>query len=244
MLLFSPQARKLCPLRWKVELRPGHEIDVDDADQVAAFRNKIWPLIEEANVTAPAFSKIFKEMILITQAEKPILRAGKGTVMRKATLKAYESEIDALYNTIEANESTSGAASIPRSWSTEDLVKWLLDRAADIHPDRMFSPDVDLFEQGFDSLSATFLRHNIMGALRATPTIPKELQNSISQNIVYANPTIAQLAKHLSSAALLDVASTLLIASITSSLWSGACAFSAIPIVTMRRLHALKAQCA
>lgn len=52
--------------------------------------------IEEANREAPAFSRIFKEMILVTSKEKPMLRAGKGTVMKKGTMTLYESEIDAL----------------------------------------------------------------------------------------------------------------------------------------------------
>ena len=52
--------------------------------------------VEEANKEAPTFSRIFKEMILVTSKEKPMLRAGKGTVIKKATMKLYESEIDAL----------------------------------------------------------------------------------------------------------------------------------------------------
>jgi hypothetical protein len=35
-------------------------------------------------------------MVLVTRAEKPMLRTGKGTVMKKATLKLYEEEIDAM----------------------------------------------------------------------------------------------------------------------------------------------------
>jgi hypothetical protein len=35
-------------------------------------------------------------MILVTKSEKPMLRAAKGTVTRKATLNIYEKEIDAL----------------------------------------------------------------------------------------------------------------------------------------------------
>ena len=35
-------------------------------------------------------------MILITSEDKPMLRAPKGTVQRKATLNAYEPEINAL----------------------------------------------------------------------------------------------------------------------------------------------------
>ena len=52
--------------------------------------------IEEANKEAPAFSRIFKEIILVTSKEKPMLRAGKGTVIKKATMKLYEPEIEGL----------------------------------------------------------------------------------------------------------------------------------------------------
>ena len=45
---------------------------------------------------APAFSRIFKEMILVTHKEKPLPRAGKGTLMRKAALKEYHKEIETL----------------------------------------------------------------------------------------------------------------------------------------------------
>ncbi len=43
---------------------------------------------------APAFSRIYKEMILIAANDKPLPRAGKGTVMKKAALVQYENEID------------------------------------------------------------------------------------------------------------------------------------------------------
>ncbi|OAX30525.1 acetyl-CoA synthetase-like protein, partial [Rhizopogon vinicolor AM-OR11-026] len=49
-----------------IEPRAGYEIDVDDETQVAEFRNQVWPEVEEANKEAPAFSRIFKEMILVT----------------------------------------------------------------------------------------------------------------------------------------------------------------------------------
>jgi len=35
-------------------------------------------------------------MILVTHKEKPLPRAGKGTLMRKAALKEYHSEIETL----------------------------------------------------------------------------------------------------------------------------------------------------
>jgi hypothetical protein len=52
--------------------------------------------VEEANKIAPAFSRIFKEMILVVDPKKPLPRVGKGTVARKAALALYNSEIDQL----------------------------------------------------------------------------------------------------------------------------------------------------
>jgi hypothetical protein len=59
-------------------------------------RNEQRPVIDEANETSPAFCRIFKEMILITSSDKPMLQTVKLTAQRTGTLKAYEGEINAL----------------------------------------------------------------------------------------------------------------------------------------------------
>ena len=99
-----------------IEPKAEYAIDVGDEDQLTEFRNLLWlvlyplalghlfnetsflcrPTIEEANKVAPAFSRIFKEVILVTQKEKPLPRTGKGTLMRKAALKEYHYEIQIL----------------------------------------------------------------------------------------------------------------------------------------------------
>jgi len=55
------------------------------------------PIVEEANKVAPSFSRLYKEFILFASKGKPLPRAGKGTVMRKAALNAYSKEIDEMY---------------------------------------------------------------------------------------------------------------------------------------------------
>ena len=54
------------------------------------------PLIEMANEVAPAFAKIFKEMIIIADPDKPLPRAAKGNVSRKLALQLYDEEIEKL----------------------------------------------------------------------------------------------------------------------------------------------------
>jgi acyl-CoA synthetase (AMP-forming)/AMP-acid ligase II len=58
----------------------------------------IWESVEDANNSIPTGSlKVRRDMVIFTTIEKPMLRAGKGTVQRKLTMDAYSSEIDALY---------------------------------------------------------------------------------------------------------------------------------------------------
>ncbi|KZT27278.1 acetyl-CoA synthetase-like protein, partial [Neolentinus lepideus HHB14362 ss-1] len=68
-----------------IEPRQEHLMNTDDPASLADFRNQIWSIVEEANKDAPGFSRIFKEMILVTSPEKPLRRTPKGTVMRKPT---------------------------------------------------------------------------------------------------------------------------------------------------------------
>ncbi|TFK48709.1 putative aminoadipate reductase [Heliocybe sulcata] len=179
-----------------IEPRPEHAIDPADEEALVEFRNALWPVIEEANEDAPAFSRIFKEMVLVTSPNKPMRRAAKGTIMRKATLADYAQEIDELYERVESSRGED--VEPPKSWETSDLEEWLIIQAQDINdmskglqPD----PEVDLFAQGFDSLSATFLRNRIIGALRSSEDpAAKVAAATVSQNFVFANNTIRSLA--------------------------------------------------
>ncbi|KAG1870690.1 putative aminoadipate reductase [Suillus subalutaceus] len=186
-----------------VEPRAGSEIDVDDGKKLAEFRNRVWPEIEEANKEAPAFSRIFKEMILVTRSKKPMLRAGKGTVMKKATVELYEAEINALYEKVEGSTRAGIDVPLPTSWTAEDIEKWLKIHAAAVNADKAVDPDTDLFAQGFDSLSATFLKNRIIGSLSSSPDRDVQASASrIDQNIIFSSPSIRQLARSVINAVL------------------------------------------
>ena len=97
-----------------IEPRPEYAINPRDPVALPKFRNKIWSVadfeydwstfphlcnrstVEEANRSAPAFGKIFKEMIIVTDPARPLPRAAKGTIVRKQALALYEKEINAL----------------------------------------------------------------------------------------------------------------------------------------------------
>ncbi|KAH0578600.1 hypothetical protein H2248_003740 [Termitomyces sp. 'cryptogamus'] len=180
-----------------IELAPEVEIDFTDEAQLTFVRNELWPTIDEANNVAPAFSKIFKEMILFASREKPLPRADKGTVMRKAALKLYNPEISALYNNVEANIAGN---SCPQSWDIVDVQSWILEQAIELTSKDGISLDTDLFDQGFDSLSATVLRLRISHAMRSSEdSLLVQASQKVDQNLVYNMPTIKKLATYVTS---------------------------------------------
>ncbi|KAJ7257509.1 putative aminoadipate reductase [Mycena haematopus] len=204
IILSSPSIAGAVMFGWErdqtgilIEPVPSLKIDVHDSAEVVKLRNKIWPIIEEANQVAPAFSRIFKEMIIFTAADKPMPRAGKGTVLRKATLKVYSPEIDALYDIVGENARVD-TSKMPAVWEPLLIQRWLLELAADLADSSEISVEADLFQHGFDSLSATFLRLRILGALRSSkdPAVQKVVPD-ITQNLVYSHPTISQLSAYL-----------------------------------------------
>ncbi|EKM52250.1 uncharacterized protein PHACADRAFT_211524 [Phanerochaete carnosa HHB-10118-sp] len=183
-----------------IEPRPEHAIEQHNEAALVAFRNKIWPQIKEANELAPAFARIYKEMIIVTDPDKPLSRSGKGTPIRKQVLVAYSEEIEKLYETISASTNNYGIAP-PMSWEATDSEPWLVYQATSlVLQGQSISPVFDLFQQGFDSLSATFFRNRIIGALRASESSSvRQAAQRISSNFVFEHPTIEQLAATLRS---------------------------------------------
>ncbi|THH28492.1 hypothetical protein EUX98_g5704 [Antrodiella citrinella] len=177
-----------------VEPRPDAAIDPKNERALVNFRNKIWPYVEEANTLAPSFARIFKEMILVSDPAKPFARAAKGTPMRKLICREYEEEIDQLYETIEASTSSNGTDP-PSSWSVEAVEDWLVKHATTINKGQEPVATVDIFDQGFDSLSATFLRNRIIGALRSSSDASaREAAIHVSQEFVFMHSTLQRLA--------------------------------------------------
>ena len=158
----------------------------------AALIQDIWPTVEEANRCCPAHARISKSKILILDPDRPMLRAGKGTVQREGTLRLYAGEIDALYDSDtqdqdrgQHTDGVDGAVSIP---SLEDAVKTLRALVADVTSWSHFGDDTDFFSAGMDSLQTLRLGAAIRSSFR-TP--------SISPAVIYKNPSVNLLATQL-----------------------------------------------
>ena len=156
-----------------------------DPAERAAFIERIWPTIEEANKDAPSHARLMKSHVLFTQPQKPMLRAGKGTVQRAGTLKSYASEIDAIYRDADMmSTSLEGEAECP---------KGILDQAAVLDSVRKSVlstvewPSLDeaanFFALGMDSLQALVLIRKLRQSLGI----------AIAPSTLYTSPSVLAL---------------------------------------------------
>nr|CDP28764.1 Putative peptide synthetase [Podospora anserina S mat+] len=164
-------------------IEPSKDHQGDDKEE---FIDKIWPLIEEANAEYPAYARVWRSTIMLTKPEKPFKRASKGSMMRQATCKLYETEIEQLYKTQEMAVEESDAA----GQSNEDVQELVRKTVRSVLGSRAarLTDDANIFQLGADSLQALQLSRILTSS-----------RLKCNAKTVYDNPTVVQLAKAVSA---------------------------------------------
>ncbi|KAI8958908.1 acetyl-CoA synthetase-like protein [Daldinia sp. FL1419] len=183
---------RLCML---VELYE-HLLPKTDKEAHAALE-RLWPTIQEANKSAPKFGQIPRELVMFVRAEKPFLRAGKGTIQRQLTLQAYENEIDALYERVESGILVSDLEPIT-SLTPEGLTPVLTQLFQQALDSRDIDADTDVFARGLDSNGVTLTVSRLKAALRSYG-IPEGTLHGIQISLLYSSTTARSLANTLSA---------------------------------------------
>lgn len=149
----------------------------------STYLDKIWPLVEQANQECPAHARISKSLVLFTKQEKPMARAGKGTIQRQATVALYKDEIDSLYKDAETiNEQVSTTKISVENALT--LANGIKQEVQTITQWREISLDDDWFARGMDSLQVLLLSRNLRSATKL----------QVTPSMVYNNATANRLA--------------------------------------------------
>ena len=157
-------------------------------DEQETLLENIWPAVERANEDCPAHGKIAKPFVLFTTAEKPMLRAGKGTVQRMSTVDLYKEELDTLY--AQQRGPKRPTEHLLRLDREESLIRTLQPIVEDeLHAGHFLNED-DLFALGLDSLKVTNLVRHINDSLLRVGR--NDLR--ILPRTIYSNPTVNQLA--------------------------------------------------
>ncbi|QSZ36628.1 hypothetical protein DSL72_006509 [Monilinia vaccinii-corymbosi] len=159
-----------------------------------ALLNEIWPEIQSANASCPAHARIMsKDFVTFARADKPLPRAGKGTVQRKMALKLYEEELNSLYETKPNGNDTNGNHSTPRG-TNDDLQHTIVQAVSSLQGFEKFSPSENWFDLGMDSLGVITLTRALNSAFQSH----NPPRTSISETMIYTYPSAEKLASALS----------------------------------------------
>ncbi|KAL1969206.1 hypothetical protein VTN77DRAFT_460 [Rasamsonia byssochlamydoides] len=170
-----------------LEVNMGQELSIQER---AAFIEKLWPSIEEANQECPAHAKIAKSHILFTSPGKPVLRAGKGTIQRAGTLSLYADEINALY--AEADklaDPVSGESDVQVDVTDhQTLSAFVRDTFASAMQRAALDDQDNLFQLGLDSFQTLLALRTLRQALK----IP-----DLGLSTIYTSPSVEGLVQAL-----------------------------------------------
>lgn len=174
-----------------VLVQPSAEFAFDPKDmkRLIEYRSLIWETVAQINEVVPQHSRIYKEMILVASPDKPFEFTAKESLRRGAILKAYEQEIEDIYNAIEAVSPNVPIPPILTLKTAKTVVRDIVKGA--LQQDTVGDDD-DIFSVGGDSLTATSIRNSIMGALRKSH-LPVGVIRSLPPNFVFDLPTISAL---------------------------------------------------
>ena len=155
---------------------------------------EIWPQVEQANSVAPAQGRITRSKMLVASPEKPFIRAGKGTTVRKLTEKTYASEIQALYSqeAHKVQRSTIQKSVLPPSFPLQSVASFVRESVVLALPSAAaLSEFDDLFAHGLDSLKCIELCDTLRSGMQE---ISGSYDSSwINAQIIYEHPSIEKL---------------------------------------------------
>ncbi|KAF8990609.1 hypothetical protein BDQ17DRAFT_1433645 [Cyathus striatus] len=174
-----------------IDPKPEFNFDPQNEKELEKFRNSIWPTVQRMNDFAPQHSRLFKEMILVAKPSKPFQYTAKNTARRQAIIIDYSEEIESLYETVEA--STQSSIPPPSQWdivSSTAFVRLVVNKVLA----HSVGDDDDIFQNGCDSLQATWIRNSLLRALRDSAQM--DTRNS-PENFVYDHPSITGLSEYI-----------------------------------------------
>lgn len=149
----------------------------------AALIEKIWPTVQEANNFVPAHAKVEKSLILVV--DRPMIRSGKGTIQRAASVQQYSADVEALYTNADVTadgEYVSGEA----SWNSTDaatVTRVIHDSVYSVIG-RSVPAQSSFFDYGMDSLLALQILRLMRRGLH---------RSDLGLSTIYSNPSVDQL---------------------------------------------------
>ncbi|KAF4454195.1 hypothetical protein F53441_3195 [Fusarium austroafricanum] len=154
--------------------------------------DSIWAIVERANSSTFQKTRLQREYIAFSEADKPFIRTDKRTIKRRATLDLYSDFIERFYLSRDEEAEDEDFDSFSIDTTSVDTVRdSVVNIMRSVLPDvEEFPPDEDVFDLGLDSL----LVFRVIRIIRAVTG----LEERLAPRHLYAHPTLSEFSVDLS----------------------------------------------
>jgi thioester reductase-like protein len=159
-----------------------------DMDEKALIE-KIWPTVQLANQTIAAHGRVMKNKIGFAVKSKPFKRTPKGTVQRRAVLREYEKEIDAIY----AKDLEDDLDPLPETLNKENVTEYIRQLIARVLGKSEIANTEDFYTAGLDSLMTIQVSQTLQKSIQLRQ--PDVTATTINTQTIYVNPTVDRLSQ-------------------------------------------------
>ncbi|KAJ5406907.1 hypothetical protein N7465_008191 [Penicillium sp. CMV-2018d] len=154
------------------------------------FIEEIWPTVQVANQTIAAHGRVMKNKIWFAVKAKPFETTPKGSVQRRAVLRDYEKEIDAMY--AEDLEDDLDQC-IPEKLDYESVTEYIRQIITRVLENPKIANSQDLYSAGLDSLITIRVSRVLQKGIQLCR--PDVKAGAINTQTIYRNPTIDGLSR-------------------------------------------------
>ena len=162
-----------------------------------AFIETIWPKVSKASELMDDHGRVSsKTAIVVKPPGKSIPLTDKGSVKRKEVYAAFEPEINAVYEKIAQDDTSSSLVPIDLANPKPGLREIAQSCLPDHVKPNAWNDDSDFIALGMDSLRATKFRR-VLGASLRTSDHPTASTSDLPLDIIYSHPSVSSLTSAL-----------------------------------------------
>ncbi|KAL8960571.1 MAG: hypothetical protein Q9193_002747 [Seirophora villosa] len=183
----------------KGEFQPAVLVDLAEEPPKGAMQRQqkveqLIPVIQEANVHAPAHGKLDQYHVLFTDPKKPISYLGQGKIQRSRTYALYAKEIEEVFRFANDAREQFGFDNLPKLdfLQQESVARWLQQLVLEITNVADIDKDQDFFSAGIDSLHIMRMSRELKFQAREAG-LGKRGTDNFLPSAFYQHPTLNRL---------------------------------------------------
>ncbi|KAI8625972.1 acetyl-CoA synthetase-like protein [Xylariaceae sp. FL1651] len=171
----------------------------EDVTTQDAFLQNLWPFVENCNSLIAGQGRIQRGHVVCAVPERPFIRTGKGTIVRKLSEELYKGEIEELYSSSSSSQEASTSVSLKPTlkpvFELPAVAQFLREiLALSFAPAATISEDEDFFAYGLDSVQTLEIASNLRRNLKSVTSNPVMW---ITPRTIFHNSTLADLSNLL-----------------------------------------------